>query len=415
MRLKSYFADSVEEAIRQAGKELGSDAMLVYSREAPTEARYLGSYEVVFAVPPSEAATAAAPVWEGSVIDKASGPRDAPVRSAGYQFLLDEVASIRRQMNQIAGANMPTRSTGPRRESYPGRFGEVMDRLLAADVDAELLSRVHRSLEWEHDPGRSETSEEDLACWKDAVREELKSMFRVDSDLGASEGGPHVLAVVGPPGAGKTTALVKIAARYGLRTKCPTQILCMDMYRVGATEQLRSFAMILGIGFQVLDTPGALSQALEEHRHKDLVLIDTPGHGLRDIDAGRDLASFLQKHPEIDVHLTLSASMKTADLRRAADRYEQFGPKKLLFTRMDETVSPGTVLSEAARTGKSLSFLTNGQQIPEDIQEATKDSVLDLVFGEDSPTPSRDEVVDLSPAVAESIWKQHVTDKAAAA
>jgi flagellar biosynthesis protein FlhF len=155
------------------------------------------------------------------------------------------------------------------------------------------------------------------------------------------------------------------------------QILSVDTNRVAAAEQLRSYAAILGVGFQVLDTTRSLEQALEAHQHKDLIFIDTPGYSSADIDNAADLAPFLSSHLEIDTHLVLAASTKSADLTHAVDRFEIFRPSKLLFTKVDETGTFGPVFSEAVRTGKPISFLTTGQQIPEDLEAATKDHIVD--------------------------------------
>jgi flagellar biosynthesis protein FlhF len=143
---------------------------------------------------------------------------------------------------------------------------------------------------------------------------------------------------------------------------------------------LRSYASILGVGFQALETPCALAQAIEEHRNKDLILIDTPGHGPHDMDSAMDLARFLAGRRDIESHLVLTASMRSADLSRVVDRFEIFRPQKLLFTKLDETEAFGPILNEAARTGKPVSFLTAGQQIPEDLEPATKERILNLVL-----------------------------------
>jgi flagellar biosynthesis protein FlhF len=159
----------------------------------------------------------------------------------------------------------------------------------------------------------------------------------------------------------------------------PVHIISMDSYRVAASEQLRSYAAIMGVAFQALETTGALAQALEEHSNKDLVLIDTPGFGPRDFDAAEELARFLASRPDIDTHLVLTASMRSADLSRVVDRYEVFRPAKLLFAKLDETGTFGPILNQVVRTGKPVSFLAAGQQIPEDLEPATKERVLDLL------------------------------------
>src|SRR6478752_970922 len=109
------------------------------------------------------------------------------------------------------------------------------------------------------------------------------------------------MADVGPPGSGKTTSLVKLAVAYGVAARKSVQVVSLDNLRVGAAEQLRSYAAILGVGFQALESPAGLDQALEEHA-KSLILIDTPGYCLGDLDAAADLAHVLSRG-EIDVHL----------------------------------------------------------------------------------------------------------------
>src|SRR5262249_25767271 len=130
-----------------------------------------------------------------------------------------------------------------------------------------------------------------------------------------------------------------------------THILSVDVHRIAASEQLRTLAAILGLGCDVVETPAALRQALEEHRFKELILIDTPGLGSADLDEGRELAHVLATHPEIDTHLVLPASMKPADMGRIADQFAMFAPSKFLYTRLDETTRFGALVSESVRAG----------------------------------------------------------------
>lgn len=373
MKLKSYFADTVEAAMSQASRELGDDALLVYSREAHPEARYLGAYEVVFALSPATAAGPPGALAEAPPPVLGSGLPPRSDREIAHERFSRELELLRRKVDRLASAA----SAGPAfgAESR-GALAEVTDGLVLAGLAPGIVREVALRIRDRSGCTVTEAPREALAG---LVREELAGMFAVDARIGRSFGGPQAVALVGPPGAGKTSALVKIAARYGLRGRTPAQLISLDSYRVGAAEQLRSFAAILGVGFQAFDTPGALAQSLEEHRGKDLVLIDTPGYGERDLDAAEDLAAFFRSHQAIDVQLTLSASTKTADLKIAVDRFLRFRPTKLLFTKLDETLSAGTVCSEAIRTGLPVSFLTNGQQIPEDLLEASVQELLDLL------------------------------------
>jgi flagellar biosynthesis protein FlhF len=154
----------------------------------------------------------------------------------------------------------------------------------------------------------------------------------------------------------------------------------MDVERIGGAEQLRSYAAILGTGFQIVDTPSALARTLSELDSKDLILIDTPGFGANDFDTAAEVAHALAAQPGVDIHLMLSASMRPADLARVCERFAIFEPAKLLFTRTDEAEANGAILSSAVRTGKPVSFLCGGQRIPEDIEPATVRRIMELTL-----------------------------------
>jgi len=207
----------------------------------------------------------------------------------------------------------------------------------------------------------------------------LESFFEVDATLGRASASRAVVALVGPPGAGKTTTLIKLAARFGLTSRKPALIITTDVFRIAAADQIRSLASILGIACEVAETPVALVQALEEHRSKEFVFIDTPGLANGEMDDVADLAHLIATHPEIDTHMVLSASMKPADMARTIDRYAIFQAKKLLFTRLDETERYGALISESSRRGMPISFLATGQQIPDDLEPATKTRLIEMV------------------------------------
>ena len=375
MKIKSYFARTVEDAIALAARELGPDAMLLNSRRAGSESQHLGDYEVTFA---AETRADGAPA-EG---DAPSRPA-APPHNRADAALLREVAELRKELDGMR-RSISRSMLAPNWVGAPVDIPEAYARLVAAEVAPELAREIVEGAAARAGStprkGRSTEPNQNPAAFQRALADEAASHFRIEPSLGTGESQPSIAALVGPPGAGKTTTLVKLAVHYGLAARRPALLLSLDTYRIAAAEQLRSYAAILGVGFQVLDTTAALAQAIEENRGKELILIDTPGLGFDDLETASALAQFLSTRRDIDTHLVVPASMKSIDLNRIVDAFRIFEPNRLLFTKLDETRSFGPILTETARTGKALSFFATGQRIPEDLEEATRRRLWELVL-----------------------------------
>ena len=381
MKIKSYYSPTVEDAMAMARQELGAEAMLLNSRRTPPEARHLGEYEVVFATQ-----TAA-----GEAVEALAASALAPLLPAAPPTgdrLSSEVSELRRELESIRRTLTRSAFAPPQWLGSSPDLSNAYAVLTAGEVAPELAreivqcaeSRTGAPREAPHTPLPRAPRRREGAVFQRALVEEMESRFTVQPALGRGDARPRIVALVGPPGAGKTTTLVRLAVNYGLASRRPVLLLSVDTYRVGAAEQLRSFAAILGVGFQVLATVAALAQTIEENRGKELILIDTPGLAAGDLGESAGLAHFLSTKSDIDTQLVLSSSMKSADLTRVADSFEIFRPQRLLFTKLDETGSFGPILNEAVRTGKPLSFFTTGQRIPEDLEAASRSRLVELIL-----------------------------------
>lgn len=327
----------------QARRELGEDALLINARPATPEVRYLGAYEVVFGIaPPVEAALSQA---------EPSAP-DLKLR--------EDLAEMRRQIERL----MLTFPATPDQRLPPSApAGSVVtsagkEALLAEEVAPELA---------------------DAVC----AGRRLTELFTTDSTLGRPGALGSTVALVGPPGAGKTATLIKLAVRYGLACRRSVQILSADLLRIGAADQVRTMAAILGIACDLAETPLSLSQKLDEPRASNgLTLIDTPGFSFREMEDASELVEVLASREDVDVHLVLPASMKMSDLSRVVDSYGCFRPSKLIFTRLDETAHYGSIVNLSAATTLPVSFLCSGQLIPDDLEEVTTRRIEELILGD---------------------------------
>ena len=381
MRLKSYFAGTVESAMCLARQEMGEEAMLVNSRRSQPETRHLGAYEVVFAASQEPALEAAA---ARAVAVVRPNRIEDPQASAGPN-LAREMAEMRHQLAKISAwvSRSSRRGIGrPPLASNPA-YDDLDYALTANGLEGDLASEILRNLEG---LGLVATAAE----VRQAFRKDLHERLRVSAELSpwlqetteGTGGAPArtIVALVGPPGVGKTTMLAKLAVRYGISARRSTQILSYDGHRIASSEQLRSYAAILGVGFEALETVGGLAQSIKDHSRKELILIDTPGYSAMDFDLSSELARFLSTYPHVDVHLVLSCGAKSSDISHMVDRYNIFGPAKLLFTRLDETRSYGAIFNESIRTGLPVSFLGTGSGVPDDLEPATKDRLIDLLL-----------------------------------
>jgi len=347
--VKSFFAESVQAAMEDAEVELGTDALLLESREAPPEARHLGAYEVVFAASPGTPGAA------------------APVPVSGVETLQRQLKEIREMLGQI----VPATAQGTRAELI-GRvlIDAGVEPALAREIGEASCQRVAPRPVPQIGPA-CPAGGSDAEALLEAV-EEISTNFAVSPEIG------RITALVGPPGCGKTTTLVKLAITQGLAKGRAVRLISSDTYRIGGSEQLRTYAAILGVPFEAVDSTAALAQAIESAPPSALVLIDTPGYSAAMLqDVGGDLARFLSRRQDIDTHLVLTASMRIEDLYQTAALYDAFCPAKLLFTRADETSSLAAVFCLAVRRNSPVSFLCAGQSVPEDLEPATKERIVE--------------------------------------
>jgi flagellar biosynthesis protein FlhF len=339
MTIKSFFADTVAAAIREARAQLGEEAMLLKSRRAPEEARHLGAYEVVFGVlrtPHSMAGMLDAAASE-SIWDVAAETGCPPARPAALQ--------------------------PPNADAL---YRKLLELEFNADLAAEFAGRVQARVLGEDFSGAGpEAPESTLAR---AISLEAERFFERDSLIETED--CAAVALIGPPGGGKTSIVIRLAVAYGLAKQRRVILLSAKDHRAAAAAKLAHYASLLGVEVQLGCRPQELGERVKSGRAGELILIDTPGFGPRDMEQAQPLAEFLSQRDEIQKHLVLPATLKAEDLRAVAERFEILGIDRLLFTRLDETARCGPAFSEAAAGGKRISFLTSGQQVPGDIMPA---------------------------------------------
>jgi flagellar biosynthesis protein FlhF len=189
-----------------------------------------------------------------------------------------------------------------------------------------------------------------------------------------------VVALIGTTGVGKTSMIAKLAAHYTLEHHKNVALLTIDDYRIGAIEQLNAYARIIGLPLERASTPAELKARLREFKKYDLILIDTPGFSQNNPSQIEEIASCLEKIHHIQILLVLSASTKQKEL---LDTIRQLGPsgaQQLIFTKLDESITYGNLLNILLRSNLPMSYFSRGQQVSDDIEAATIETLVDLIL-----------------------------------
>jgi flagellar biosynthesis protein FlhF len=357
---KSFYAHSVEAALALARKEFGDEAYLLDSRSSRPEQRHLGAFEVIVESDASTSETAAGSVPAAQVARRDPAP--------GWADLAAQVERLKEELRRTAELLYRPAGLDALLQTHPA-LRESAVRLAAAELPPasalEILRAAAARLDSEPDAMPGVTAPHARAS--EAAAAELAA--RLECGRSALHAGRRAtVALVGPAGAGKTTTLVKIAARYGVTRGVPALLVSTDTCRVGGADQLAAYAAILGLPFVAVDTPAALVGTLEEHARKSLILIDTPGFSPADRQFAADWADLLGTYPNLETHLVLAATQRLADLRQTMRAWARFRPAHIILTRLDETSSFGAALGGVIEAERPVSFTSGGQSVPEDLQ-----------------------------------------------
>ena len=283
-------------------------------------------------------------------------------------------AELRRQVEEIKGLLQKVTGHLGLAEPEPAVLLRWRELLQQMEINAEITERLLVGME---------ESLRELGP-EDRTRDQEELVARLARFLApAWPGKPpgRVMALIGPTGVGKTTTLAKLAARYRLLERKKVGLITIDTYRVGAVQQLSIYGEILGVPVEAAFTPQELRQKVERFADRDVVLIDTVGRSPRNDLRLAELQSFLDTLDQVDSFLVLSCTTRAKDLEEAAAKYGRLKPSWLIFTKLDESTYRGAIVNVVASTGLPVAYITNGQNVPDDIERASPERLARLILG----------------------------------
>jgi flagellar biosynthesis protein FlhF len=285
-----------------------------------------------------------------------------------------QLSSIQQMMAQL------TRGSLQKIDDIPGELFQLYTELIDVEVEEELARGLIDQLKHNVAP---ETLA-DAAMSKARLRDMVEAEIRTTAPIVTTPGRRRVVALVGPTGVGKTTTIAKLAANFRLRDGIRMGLVTVDTYRIAAVEQLRTYAEIIDLPMKVVTSPREMRRALDELSGLDLVLIDTAGRSPRDELKIQELKSLLAEARVDEVHLVLSMVASPKSLQATAEKFAPAGTTAMVLTKLDEAVGMGSLLSVARRVTLPVSYLTTGQDVPDDIEHASARRVARLILGEES-------------------------------
>jgi flagellar biosynthesis protein FlhF len=377
--------------------------------------------------PPQRTAAGAA----SAAMSDASGIPEAAIEAAAGADLSPLTSSFRGEMEQLRGMvrellNRPSTPVWGPNPDVPDELRDYYMQLLQSAVADEIAREVivrakarlaeckTRLAERAEQKGNGSSKPGTEGRSMEAVLRDLIPVVLLESiekllppadpiQLPAG-GGPKLVALVGPTGVGKTTTIAKLAAHFKLREHKRVGLITIDTYRIAAVDQLRAYADILSLPLQVVLTPEEMSMAVELMRDLDVVLIDTSGRSQNDAGKLADLRTFLDaaraaagEAAGLETHLVLSCTSHPLQLLQVAEKFGAMGVDRVVFTKLDEAVGLGVILNVSHRLNLRLSYLTTGQDVPEDMEIGHRRRVAELILNRAEVKRDMPSMMDASP------------------
>ncbi|MDA0833547.1 MAG: flagellar biosynthesis protein FlhF [Planctomycetota bacterium] len=264
----------------------------------------------------------------------------------------------------------------------PAEMFHLYTQLIDAEVEDELARDLIFRL-----PRHDRSAPSDMHAAQSLLTAMVSSEIHCGSVIAPDRNRRKVVALVGPTGVGKTTTIAKLAANFRLRDNIRMGLVTVDTYRIAAVEQLRTYAEIIDLPMKVVTSPSEMRRALDELSGLELVLIDTGGRSPRDEMKIQELKNLLSEAEVDEVHLVLGLNASLRSLDSTVEMFRQVNVSSLLLSKLDEAPSLGTILSLSRKFPWPISYVTTGQDVPDDIEPAHPDRLARLILGQDRLTP----------------------------
>lgn len=386
MDIRTFEAFSMKDVIRSVKQSLGNDAVILSTKEKPSPNGKGTIYEVT-------AAAAAETHRPGA---KAAAPAGHPttIRVPEMEALNARIASIAEQIptkkhltNLDAGIHelklllleaLRGRETS-QFEDVPMAATAILTQLKVMGVSESTIVELIKHIKALPAPEERLNADEEYYQGQ-AIRWMMKRI-KIAPKWVVMKGTTSYQVVVGPTGVGKSSTIAKLAAHYKIKEQANVMVVSMDNNRIAASDQMRVFCKIIGVPFASVSSTEEISRIVSEKRDLELVLIDTAGVSPKNSGQIDQIAQLKTGGMPFDFHLCLSITDKETQMDAAIRAFSVIGLQSMMFSKLDESWSFGEIYNLSRKWGLPLSFFAIGQDIPDDIERATRERVIEKLFG----------------------------------
>lgn len=388
MKVKKFSASNNQEALAMVRNEMGPDAVILYQRKV--KARGL----LGFLKKPMIEVVAAK---EDRIINKPESLRNSNISNIGYQ---SAVELLQKKVESNKQIEAPTTTINKEVNEIKDMLNTVIkkmnkqelpDLLKTADND-EVLKLYNLLKEQELEESLIEeiinmyvavhNDKQGVMKEKQLLKVEMKKVIDKYIVSQQKRNNSKTMVFIGPTGVGKTTTIAKLAAQYTLNEGKTVGLVSADTYRIAAIEQLKIYSDILNLPLEVVYDSTEIDYAIRQLNHKDIIMVDTAGRSHKDKKQVAELQKLLEGINEKDIYLVISCTSKYSDIKEIISTYGFIENYNIIFTKIDEATTYGTILNTARETMKPIAYITTGQSVPDDIESVTIEKIVSLLIKE---------------------------------
>ncbi len=378
MKVKRYLAKDIQEGMIKVKNELGRDAIILHTRKIkkPGISDFLQKplIEVVAAVDSNDNMKNSKIINENKIATtNLNGPKDLEYKKDinGLDIQINNIKEmLQTVLTKVDESNYD--STNALKKKY---IDMLVENGVKKNISKQILNIVSRQVNM-----TSENEQSIKNAIKIIIRDYLGTPYTIRPSNISNK--PKIIFLVGPTGVGKTTTIAKLAAKLSIVDNNSVGLITSDTYRIGAVEQLKTYSEILGIPLSVVYEPNEIKEIIEQYNNMDYLLIDTAGRNHRNVELINELEKLIRQVDSSDIFLLVSLSTSYENILNIIDSYKFIDDYKLIFTKIDETNSIGNILNVRVETKKQLSYFTTGQSVPDDIETAEIDKIVNCIVGE---------------------------------